>query len=48
MDATKFVERYAIFNLGPDSKQRQLIKQGQLTPAGKWYEQYIGTEALSP
>ena len=48
MDATKFVERYAIFNLGPETKQRQLIRQGKLTPAGKWYEGYIGTEALRP
>ena len=48
MDSTKFVERYAIFNLGPDTKQRQLIQKGKLTPAGKWYERYVGTEAFMP
>ena len=48
MDAAKFIERYAIFNLGPKTKQRQLIRDGKLTPAGKWYENYIGAEALKP
>ena len=48
MDATKFVERYAIFNCGPETKQRQLLKKGELTPAGKWYEGYVGTEAAKP
>ena len=48
MDAADFVERYAIFNCGPDSKQRKLIQKGKLTPAGKWYERYVGTEAFTP
>ena len=48
MDSTGFIERYAIFNLGPDKKNRQLIKKGELTPTGKWYEKYIGAEAFKP
>ena len=48
MDKAKFVERYAIFNAGPDTMQRQLIRKGKLTPAGKWYERYIGAEAYTP
>lgn len=47
MDSVDFVERYAVFNLGPDTKQRQLIKQGELTPAGEWYEAYVGDEAYT-
>ena len=47
MDAADFVERYAIFNLGPDSQERQLIRGGELTPAGKWYRRYVGEEAYT-
>ena len=48
MDAAKFVERYAIFSVGPETKQRQLIKKGELTPTGEWYKQYVGAEAVKP
>ena len=48
MDAVDFVERYAIFSLGPSSKQRQLIKKGELTPTGEWYKRHVGTEAVKP
>ena len=48
MDAAKFVERYAIFSIGQETKQRQLIRKGELTPTGEWYEQYVGAEAVRP
>ena len=48
MDAVDFVERYAIFNLGPKTKQRQLISEGKLTPTGEWYQRYVGKEAVKP
>ena len=48
MDATDFVERYAIFNLGPDKKQRQVIRKGELTPTGEWYEGHTSRQAFKP
>ena len=48
MDSVDFVERYAIFNSGPSTKQRQLITKGELTPTGEWYKKYVGAEAVKP
>lgn len=48
MDATDFVERYAIFNLGPDKKQRQVIRKGELTPTGEWYKGHTSRQGFKP
>jgi hypothetical protein len=46
MDACPFVERYAVFNCGPDSGNRRVILDDELTPAGKRYRHHTAPEAF--
>lgn len=47
MDAAPFIERYAIFNLTAENGQRQVIKDGKLTPAGKMYRNHGSPMAVT-
>jgi hypothetical protein len=47
MDAAPFVERYAIFNLTAENGSRHVIKDGELTPAGKMYRDHKAPMAVT-
>ncbi|MCG8615371.1 MAG: glycoside hydrolase family protein, partial [Desulfobacterales bacterium] len=45
LDAAPFVERYSVFNLGNAKFNRQVIRDGKLTPAGVRYRDHRSAEA---